>query len=252
MANATVGADPMTSQYVSPVPIPSVPVNFVASHEELVRSARDLWAVAVSLLTELTPDKFATAPWAAGLFTAELPFILAKLWHLQQAIITTAHSYLESEAMLTTILETIDVPKLFEEFSTWAVDLAPLKKHLPFGLGQHVPPIQVLAPEGVDIIEQRYAQTTWSEQSLIRHEVYEQPTGELTHWFYLPKREGWDVFGANENPTLLGLRQSLDIPAEAKVHFVGMQDGAVHLPGLSELQGTSQLEGTVTVYKVSD
>lgn len=250
MADAVIGADPMTSQFLGPVPIhPSTPVSLVASHEELVRSARDLWAVAVSLLTELTPDKFLTAPWAAGLFTAELPFIMAKLWHLQQGIITSAHSYLETEAMLITVLETIDVPKLFQELSSWALELGPLK-NLPFGIGQHVPPVQMLAPENVEIMQQRHSETTWSDQQLIRHESYQLPSGGDSHWFYLPKGEGWDVFSQEKPHQLVELQTALEISPTAEIQYVGMSDGKLVTPDLNELEKIRNLEGTVTVYKV--
>jgi hypothetical protein len=252
VANAVVGVDSMTIQYVSPVPSPVnpvTPVTVVASHEELVRSARDLWAVAVSLLTELTPDKFVTAPWAAALFTGELPFILAKLWHMQQAIITSAHSYLENEAMLLTVLETIDVPKLFQELSSWAIELGPLK-NLPFGIGAHVPPVNVLAPENIQIIEQRYAESTWSGQLLIRHEQYLLPDGSAKHWFYLPKSSGWDVFTQPQPEILTKLQESLDITSATEVQLVGMAGGQLVTPETGKLQEIQGLEGIVTVYKV--
>ena len=235
----------MTSQYLSPVPlIPTTPVTLVASHEELVRSARDLWAVAVSLLTELTPDKFVTAPWAAGLFSAELPFIMAKLWHLQQGIITAAHSYLETEAMLITVLETIDVPKLFQELSSWAIELGPIK-NLPFGIGQHVPPVQMLGPESVEIIEGRFRETTWSAQELIRHEQYTLPDGGSAHWFYLPKN--WDLA---EPSKLTELQESLEIKDVEGVQYVGYRDGELVIPDNQALSRIQNLFGTVTVYKV--
>lgn len=253
MANAVVGVDSMTIQYVSPVPSPVnpvTPVTVVASHEELVRSARDLWAVAVSLLTELTPDKFATAPWAAGLFTAELPFIMAKLWHLQQGIITSAHSYLQTEAMLITVLETIDVPKLFQEFSSWAIELGPIK-NLPFGIGQHVPPVQMPAPDTVDIIHQRFAESTWSGQQLIRHEEYLLATGDSKHWFYLPKGANWELFGEGETQKpFLELQKYLNIGPDQDIQYVGMSQGQLITPNIAKLQEIQGLDGTVTVYKL--
>ena len=240
----------MTSAIVKPVPISPVPVNFVATHEELVRSARDMWAVAVSLLTELTPDKFATAPWAAALFTVELPFIMAKLWHLQQGLITSAHSYLESEAMLITVLETIDVPKLFQELSSWAIELGPLQ-NLPFGISQHVPPVQMLAPESVDIVKNRYSETTWSGQHLIRHEEYPLASGDSSHWFYLPKAEGWGVFDSGAKPTqLVELQESLNIKSNIEVHYVSLNNGVLAMPSQEALDQIRNVEGTVSVYKV--
>ena len=250
VANAVTGIDSMTNQFIGPVPVHlNTPVSLVASHEELVRSARDLWAVAVSLLTELTPDKFVTAPWAAGLFTVELPFIMAKLWHLQQSIIASAHSYLETESMLITVLETIDVPKLFQELSSWVVELGPLKD-LPFGIGQHVPPLQMLAPENIEIIQQRHNEISWSGQQLIRHEAYELPSGDNRHWFYLPKSEGWDVFSQEKPSQLLELQNVLEIKSDQEIQYVGLSDGKLMTPDVAELQKIKNLEGTVTVYKV--
>ena len=250
MANAVVGINPMTSSFVKPVPITPVPVNFVATHEELVRSARDMWAVAVSLLTELTPDKFLTAPWAAALFTVELPFIMAKLWHLQQGLITSAHSYMESESMLITVLETIDVPKLFQELSSWAIELGPLQ-NLPFGISQHVPPVQMMAPENVEIIKSRFTETTWSGQQLIRHEEYPLASGSSAHWFYLPKSEGWGVFDSGVKPTqLVELQESLKITEETDVHYVGLKDGLLITPNQEALDQIRGVQGTVSVFKV--
>lgn len=250
MADAVVGIDPMSSSFVKPVPITPVPVNFVATHEELVRSARDMWAVAVSLLTELTPTKFATAPWAAALFTIELPFIMAKLWHLQQGLITSAHSYMESESMLITVLETIDVPKLFQELSSWAIELGPLQ-NLPFGISQHVPPVQMLAPESVDIIKNRFTETTWSGQALIRHEEYPLASGNSSHWFYLPKTEGWGIFDSGpKSAQLVELQESLNIKPDTEVHYVGLKDGVLAMPSQESLDQLRNVEGTVSVYKV--
>ncbi|MEY2816209.1 MAG: hypothetical protein RJA78_785 [Actinomycetota bacterium] len=250
MADAAFGIDTMSTSFVKPVPITPVPVNFVATHEELVRSARDMWAVAVSLLTELTPAKFTTAPWAAALFTIELPFIMAKLWHLQQGLITTAHSYLESEAMLITILETIDVPKLFQELTTWAIELGPLKD-LPFGISQHVPPVQMLAPESVDIVKNRFTETTWSGLPLIRHEEYPSVSGNNSHWFYLPKSEGWGVFDSGARPAqLTELQETLQIKPDTEVHYVGLKDGVLAMPSQEVLDQLRGVEGTVSVYKV--
>ena len=249
MADATAGADPMTSQYVSPLPV--IPVNVVASHEELVRSARDLWAVAVSLLTELTPDKFTTAPWAAGLFTVELPFIMAKLWHLQQSIVVSAHKYLETEALLITVLETIDVPKLFQELSSWAVDLGPIN-NLPFGIGQHVPPVQILAPENVEIVKDRYAESNWAGDALIRHETYQLPSGATSHWFYLPKATGWGVFDVGNEPgPLLELQKTLEIGPNSGIHYVNTANDELITPPETVLEEIRGLEGTVSVYKLT-
>ena len=231
------------------------PVIVVASHEELVRSARDLWAVAVSLLTELTPDKFATAPWAAGLFTVELPFILAKLWHLQQAIITSAHSYMQTETMLQTVIETIDVPKLLQEFSSWAVELSPLKD-LPLGFSQHVPPVSVMPPTSVDIIQQRFHETTWSSQSLIRHETYQLTSGEKSHWFYLPKDQDWAVINN------FAVRSPIDDKLEGfvknrvfdsnQVFFVGKRDEDLVVPDLNVMQQhLGAGSGEVNVYQMA-
>jgi hypothetical protein len=230
------------------------PVVVVASHEELVRSARDLWAVAVSLLTELTPDKFATAPWAAGLFTVELPFILAKLWHLQQGIITSAHSYMQTESMLQTVIETIDVPKLLQEFSSWAVDLAPLKD-LPLGFSQHVPSVSIMPPADVGIIQQRFHETTWSGQSLIRHESYQLANGQASNWFYLPKDQDWAVINSYSFPSPVDHRLEDFInnrvnPSD-QVFYVGQKDGELVIPDAKAMQPHSTaISGEVSVYRM--
>ena len=253
MANAVTGVDPMNNQICTPI---VTPVVVVASHEELVRSARDLWAVAVSLLTELTPDKFATAPWAAGLFTVELPFILAKLWHLQQGIISSAHSYMQTETMLQTVIETIDVPKLLQELSSWAIELTPLKD-LPLGFSQHVPPVSIMPPTSVDIIQQRFQETTWSSQSLIRQESYQLPSGEASHWFYLPKDQDWAVINSYSFPTPVDERLEDFIKNRVtnadQVFYVGQRDGELVIPDAKVMQAHSTaLSGVVNVFRMED
>jgi len=236
------GPNPITPH--TPVPLVSV----VATHEELLRSARDLWAVTVSLLTELTPDKFVTAPWAAGLFVVELPFLLGKLWHLQQGLITSAHSYMQNESMLTTFLETIDVPKLLNELSPWVSQIAPLLQGST-SMVQHVPAVQIDYPSSVDIIHKRFLETTWSDQPLLRHESYEMPTGSSQHWFYLPKQHQWSAFGAaNYNPELQN-RLDAFVRETAKpndeVLFVGMNQGELVIPNTPG----HLLAGEVSIYK---
>lgn len=243
----------MNNQVCTPI---ITPVVVVASHEELVRSARDLWVVAVSLLTELTPDKFATAPWAAGLFTVELPFILAKLWHLQQGIITSAHSYMQTETMLQTVIETIDVPKLLQEFSSWAIELTPLKD-LPLGFSQHVPPVSIMPPASVDIIQQRFHETTWSGQSLIRQESYQLASGEASHWFYLPKDQEWAVinsysFRAPVDERLEDFIRNR-VTNSDQVFYVGQRDGELVIPDAKAMQAHSTaLSGEVNVFRMDD
>ena len=252
MADAVTGVDPMNNQICTPI---VTPVVVVASHEELVRSARDLWAVAVSLLTELTPDKFATAPWAAGLFTVELPFILAKLWHLQQGIITSAHSYMQTETMLQTVIETIDVPKLLQEFSSWAVELSPLKD-LPLGFSQHVPPVSIMPPTSVDIIQQRFQETTWSNQSLIRHETYQLANGDTSHWFYLPKDQDWAVINSYTFPNpvdekLEGFIKNRVFDSD-QVLYVGQRGEELVIPDAKAMeQHSTAIGGEVNVYQMA-
>ncbi len=252
MADAVTGVDPMNNQICTPI---VTPVVVVASHEELVRSARDLWAVAVSLLTELTPDKFATAPWAAGLFTVELPFILAKLWHLQQGIITSAHSYMQTETMLQTVIETIDVPKLLQEFSSWAVELSPLKD-LPLGFTQHVPPVSIMPPTSVDIIQQRFQETTWSNQSLIRHEAYQLANGDTSHWFYLPKDQDWAVINSYTFPNpvdekLEGFIKNRVFDSD-QVLYVGQRGEELVIPDAKAMeQHSTSISGEVNVYQMA-
>ena len=238
----------------TPSPTPPVthgPITVVATHEELLRSARDLWAVAASLVTELTPDKFATAPWAAGLFVAELPFLLAKLWHLQQGVITSAHSYMQNESMLTTFLETIDVSKLVSELSPWASQIAPLLQGST-SMVKHVPAVEVAYPNSVDIIHKRFIETTWSNQNLLRHESYQLPNGTNQHWFYLPKHHRWSAFGAQDfNPDL---QNQLDgfVEQNTKPHeevlFVGNHNDELVIPELQE----HGVLGEATIYKFSE
>ena len=253
MANAVTGVDSMNNQICTPI---ITPVVVVASHEELVRSARDLWVVAVSLLTELTPDKFATAPWAAGLFTVELPFILAKLWHLQQGIITSAHSYMQTESMLLTVLETIDVPKLLQEFSSWAIELTPLKD-LPLGFSQHVPPVSIMPPTSVDIIQQRFQETTWSSQGLIRHECYQLANGDASHWFYLPKEQDWAAINSYAIPNPIDERLEDFIRNRAadshQVFYVAQRDGELVIPDAKVMeQHSTAISGEVNVFRMED
>lgn len=253
VANATSGTDPMNMQICTPT---ATPVVVVATHEELVRSARDMWVVAVSLLTELTPDKFTLSPWAAARFTVELPFILAKLWHIQQALITSAHSYMQTETMLKTVLETIDVPKLLREFSSWAVELAPII-NLPFGFIQHVPAVEIMPPAEVNIIKQRFAETTWSGSALIREETYKLADGTNSHWFYLPKGHDWAVIDGQAPMTAADERLSDFIRQRSgvsdQVHYVAQIDGELVIPDglvLRNHQGASG--GQVQVFQMED
>lgn len=253
MANATLGVDSMKPDVCRP---PVVPVVVVATHDELVRSARDMWVVAVSLLTELTPDKFTTAPWAAARFSIELPFLLAKLWHIQQGLITSAHSYMQTEAMLTTVLETIDVPKLLKEFSSWALELSPMMD-LPFGFTQHVPPVTIMPPTDVDIITQRFNETTWSGQSLVREENYKLSDGSSSYWFYLPKDQDWAVINGDAPVTVADHRLSdfikYRITGNDEVHFVGESDGELVIPDAQVLKAHQGLpEGEVQVYSIQN
>ena len=235
---------------------PVTPVIVVATHEELVRSARDMWLVAVSLLTELTPIKFTTAPWAAARFSIELPFLLAKLWHIQQGLITSAHSYMQTETMLTTVLETIDVPKLLKELSSWALELAPIL-NLPFGFSQHVPPVSIMAPTDVDIIGQRFAETTWSGQALVREENYQLRDGSSSHWFYLPKEQDWAVINGEVPVTEKDCRLADFIQYRTggsdQVHIVGVSNGNLITPTeqvLNNHRGIS--DGEVQVFSMKD
>lgn len=225
------------------------PVVVFATHEELLRSARDIWAVAVSLLTELTPDKFATAPWAAGLFTVELPFILSKLWHIQQGLLSSAHSYMQTESMLTTVLESIDVSKLFSQLTTWVVDLQ-TNLQLPIGLTQHVSSVHVPYPTDVNIIKQRFNETTWSNQVLLRHETYVHEN-HAEHWFYLPKGTDWDVINGKAEVSQTDGRLSDYIHQVAatkdQVFVVAEKDGELFIPDYQ----SNDVQGEVVVLKVN-
>lgn len=253
VADATLGVDPMNPDICKPV---FAPVVVIATHDELVRSARDMWVVAVSLLTELTPDKFTTAPWAAARFSVELPFILAKLWHIQQGLITSAHSYMQTEAMLTTVLETIDVPKLLKELSSWAIELSPLMD-LPFGFTQHVPPVTIMPPADVDIITQRFNETTWSGQPLVREESYKLSDGSSSHWFYLPKDHEWSVINGSaplsEADNRLSDFVKHRVSERDQVHYVGQRDGELVIPDAEILKSHEGLsDGEVQIYSMQD
>ena len=249
MADAAFGANPMRPDICTPS---AAPVVVVATHEELVNSARDMWLVAVSLLTELTPAKFTTAPWAAARFSVELPFLLAKLWHIQQGLITSAHSYMQTETMLKTVLETIDVPKMLKELGSWALELAPILD-LPFGFSQHVPPVSIMPPGDVDIIRQRFDETTWSGQPLVREENYKLSDGNSSHWFYLPKDQDWAVINGHQPQTQADQRLADFIKyrteENAEVHYVGECDGELVIPKPHVITAHQQLpEGQVQIY----
>ena len=253
VADAVIGVDSMKPDICTP---PVAPVVVVATHEELVRSARDMWLVAVSLLTELTPDKFATAPWAAARFSVELPFLLAKLWHIQQGLITSANSYMQTETMLTTVLETIDVPKLLKELGSWALELSPLMD-LPFGFTQHVPPVSIMPPTDVDIISQRFSETTWSGAPLVREENYKLSNGNGSHWFYLPKGQDWAVINGQQPMTDADYRLADFIKYRTlgndEIHYVGESNGELVIPDAQVIRSHQGLaEGEVQVYTMQD
>ncbi len=225
-----------------------VPVVVVATHEELLRSARDIWGVTVSLLTELTPDKFVTAPWAAALFTAELPFILAKLWHIQHALITSANSYMQTESMLTTFIETIDIPKLLKELAPWAGSLKGVLD-LPLGWIQHVPPVEVSYPSDVNIIRQRFDETNCTNQPLVRHEHYELIQGKAQHWFYLPKTHDWSSVESNPESSH-GLSQFLNQQTKPtdQIIFVSSRDNELIIPDFP----AETVLGKVEIFKLAN
>ena len=236
--------------------MPVTPVIVVATHEELVRSARDMWLVAVSLLTELTPTKFTTAPWAAARFSIELPFLLAKLWHIQQGLITSAHSYMQTETMLTTVLETIDVPKMLKELSSWVLELAPIL-NLPFGFSQHVPPVSIMPPTDVDIIGKRFAETTWSGQPLVREETYHLQDGSLSRWFYLPKDQDWAIINGEEPLSDKDCRLEDFIKYRTggsdQVLLVGASNGQLITPSAQQIKEHQGLaDGEVQIFSMKD
>ena len=225
------------------------PVVVVASHEELLRSARDIWAVTVSLLTELTPDKFATAPWAAALFTAELPFILAKLWHIQYSLITSANAYMQTETMLTTFIETIDIPKLLKELAPWALSMKGIID-LPIGISQFVPPVEIMRPSDVSIIRQRFDETNCSGKSLIRHEEYRMISGQSQHWFYLPSTKDWPVINGEIDASQLDKRL-VDFVNQSsnegdQILYVAKHDGELIAPDVA----SDSLSGKVEILKI--
>lgn len=213
------------------------PVVVIATHEELLRSARDIWGVTVSLLTELTPDKFATAPWAAALFTAELPFLLAKLWHIQHALITSANSYMQTESMLTTFIETIDIPKLLKELTPWVLNLKGAI-NLPLGWLAHVPPVEISYPSEIQIIKQRFDETNCTNQPLVRHEQYDLVQGRAEHWFYLPKTHQWSEPNAGLEAFI-----KTNTRVDDKIYLVFEQDGELVHPVVtgSQIMGKAQI-----------
>jgi hypothetical protein len=207
-----------------------------------------MWAVTVSLLTELTPDKFATAPWAAALFTAELPFLLGKLWHIQQGLIVAAHSYMQTESMVTTFIESIDIVKILKQLGTWAIPINQVG-NLPFGLSQYVPPVEVMQPSDVKIIQQRFDETNCSSEPLVRHETYiNNSTKE--HWFYLSKGQSRTLFDGTVaiDQTHSGLSTFIHQQSSNgdQVKFVYQQEDELIHPEISE----NQISGTVNVYRL--
>ncbi len=238
--DVSFGVDPMNTEICT---VKAQPVVVIATHEELVRSARDIWGVTVSLLTELTPDKFATAPWAAALFTAELPFHLAKLWHIQHALITSANSYMQTESMLTTFIETIDIPKLLKELTPWVLNLKGAI-NLPLGWLAHVPAVEVSYPSDIQIIKQRFDETNCTNQPLVRHEAYFLMQGRSEHWFYLPKTHDWSALNQANHPNH-GLAEFIktNTQLDDQIHFVFEQDGELIHPvaNNSNISGKTQI-----------
>jgi hypothetical protein len=222
------------------------PVVVIATHEELLRSARDIWGVTVSLLTELTPDKFATAPWAAALFTAELPFHLAKLWHIQHALITSANSYMQTESMLTTFIETIDIPKLLKELTPWVVNIKGVLE-IPLGWIAQVPALEISYPSDVQIIKQRFDETNCTNQPLIRHEQYFLMQGKAEHWFYLPKTHDWSLV-EDRAQVNYGLMEFIKLNSNDgdQLNFVYQKDGDLMHP----VANNSVITGKVQVFSL--
>ena len=223
------------------------PVVVIATHEELLRSARDIWGVTVSLLTELTPDKFATAPWAAALFTAELPFILAKLWHIQHALITSANSYMQTETMLTTFIETIDIPKLLKELAPWVVNIKGVLE-IPLGWIAQVPPVEISYPSDIQIIKSRFDETNCTNQPLVRHEQYLNIQGQSEHWFYLPTTHDWSLLntaGSSNHGLAEFIRTNID--SHDQIKYVYKQDGELIYPAVN----SSTVSGKVQVFSLS-
>jgi hypothetical protein len=163
---------------------------------------------------------------------------------------------MQTETMLTTVLETIDIPKLLKELSSWALELAPIL-NLPFGFSQHVPPVSIMPPTDVDIISQRFAETTWSGQSLVREENYQLRDGSSSHWFYLPKEQDWAVINGEAPITEKDCRLSDFIQYRTggsdQVHIVGVSNGALLTPSEQVLNNHRGLaDGEVQVFSMKD
>jgi len=159
---------------------------------------------------------------------------------------------MQTETMLKTVLETIDVPKLLKELGSWAVELSPIIE-LPFGFSQHVPPVSIMPPGDVDIIKQRFTETTWSDQALVREEVYKLADGNSSHWFYLPKDHDWAVINGLQPQTPSDQRLADFIRYRTgetdQIHYVAESDGELVIPDaqiISALQGLP--EGEVQVF----
>jgi hypothetical protein len=161
---------------------------------------------------------------------------------------------MQTETMLKTVLETIDVPKLLKELSSWVLELAPMLE-LPFGFSQHVPPVSIMPPADVDIIRQRFDETTWSGQALVREENYKLADGNTSHWFYLPKNQDWAVINGLEPQSKADLRLAdfVRFRTEEKdqVHFVGECDGELVIPEPRVISAHQELpEGEVQIYSM--
>ena len=110
-----------------------------------------------------------------------------------------------------------------------------------------------MPPGDVDIIRQRFTETTWSGQALVREENYKLSDGNSSHWFYLPKEQDWAVINGLQPQTAADQRLADFIKYRTgesdQIHYVGESDGELVIPDaqiISAHQGLA--EGEVQVY----
>jgi hypothetical protein len=114
-----------------------------------------------------------------------------------------------------------------------------------------------MAPTDVDIIGQRFAETTWSGQPLVREETYKMSDGSASHWFYLPKDQDWAVINGEQPMSDRDCRLADFIQYRAaggdQVHLVGVSNGQLVTPDEQVLINHRGIaEGEVQVFSMKD
>jgi hypothetical protein len=114
-----------------------------------------------------------------------------------------------------------------------------------------------MPPTDVNIISQRFSETTWSDKALIREETYQLENGSSSHWFYLPKEQDWAVINGHAPLTPADHRLAdfvnHRIGGSGQAIFVGMRDGDLIIPDAEVIQSHSNLpEGQVQVFLMED